>query len=124
MGSSKNLHDAKRIIWGHRGRILTAPENTLMAFSQSLQVGDTEIEFDITLSEDCEPIIIHDSTLKRTTNGQSGVLNHTYEQLRELDAGSWFDPRFSGERLPRLCDVLEELRGRVYLKMGNKLSAW
>ena len=124
MSSLKILRDAERIIWAHRGRNRTAPENTLIAFRQSLEAGDIGIEFDVTLSADCEPVVIHDDTLERTTNGQGGVFNHTYATLSELDAGSWFNLRYSEERLPLLCDVLKELRGRMYLNIEIKFSAW
>jgi len=124
MGSLKNLRDAERIIWAHRGRSRTAPENTLMAFRQSLDAGDAGIEFDVTLSADCKPVIIHDDTLERTTDGQGEVFNHDYATLMELSAGSWFGPRYSEERLPRLYDVLEELGERIYINMEIKSSAW
>lgn len=124
MGTLKNLRDAEWIVWAHRGRSRTAPENTLMAFRQSLEAGDAGIEFDVALSADCEPVIIHDDTLERTTSGQGGVSNHSYATLKKLDAGSWFDPRFSEEKLPSFYDVLKELRGRVYLNMEIKLSVW
>jgi len=124
MNTLKHLRDEEHIIWAHRGRSRTAPENTLMAFRQSLEAGDAGIEFDVALSADGEPIIIHDDTLERTTNGQGGVSSHNYATLSKLDAGSWFDPRFSEEKLPSFYDVLEELHGRVYLNIEIKLSAW
>jgi len=77
------------------------------------------IEFDVRLSSDGVPVIIHDQTLKRTTNGRGPVRARSLAELRKLDAGSWFDPRFAGEKMPTLDEVLK-LGPRVKLNIEIK----
>lgn len=90
----------------HRGASAEAPENTMAAFRRALEVGCDLLEFDCHLSRDGAVVVIHDDTLERTTNGQGWVADHTLEELRRLDAGSWFSSRFDAERIPSLDDVL------------------
>lgn len=96
-------------IIAHRGASAYAPENTLAAFSRAAQMGMHWLEFDVMLSADKVPIIFHDDDLDRTTNGHGAVGHHTYAELQQLDAGSWFDPRFSNERIPSLAETVEFL---------------
>lgn len=94
----------------HRGASAYAPENTLVAFTKAAQLGIKWLEFDVMLAACGEPIIFHDDTLDRTTN-ESGELKHLpYAHLRTLDAGKWFDPIFSGERIPSLKQTLDFLK--------------
>lgn len=95
---------------GHRGASAEAPENTLAAFALAVAQGARMIELDVRLSLDGFPVIIHDGTLERTTSGKGRVEDMRLDDLRTLDAGSWFDPRFSGERLPRLVDAIDFAR--------------
>ncbi len=81
-----------------------APENTLAAFSRALGLG-TGIEMDVRLSADNEIVVIHDSTVNRTTNGSGSVASKTLAQLKALDAGSHFDSAFAGETIPTLAEV-------------------
>lgn len=97
-----------RII-GHRGASGSAPENTLAAFRAAAAAGAKMVEFDVTLSRDGVPVVIHDDTLERTTNGRGNVTDHTAEELAGLDAGSWFSAEFAGEPLPTLAAVIAEL---------------
>jgi len=92
---------------GHRGASAYAPENTMASFTKAAQLGVKWIEFDVMLSSDDEPIIFHDELLDRTTNGCHEVDRFCSAYLRTLDAGAWFDARFSGERIPSLQQVLE-----------------
>ncbi len=96
-------------IIGHRGAAAYAPENTFAAFNTALSLGCRHIEFDVMLSADGEPFVIHDESLKRTTNGRGdvGLVNASY--LESLDAGKWFSSRFLGEKIPHLSDVLKWL---------------
>jgi glycerophosphoryl diester phosphodiesterase len=94
----------------HRGASAYAPENTLSAFLKAAQLNIKWVEFDVMLSACEEPIIFHDETLNRTTNQQGQVADHTYAYLATLDAGSWFSPEFSGERIPRLSAILALLK--------------
>ena len=93
----------------HRGASAYAPENTLVSFTKAAQMGSRWIEFDVMLSADREVIVFHDETLARTTNGEGRVGDYPYSYLRTLDAGSWFAPEFSGERIPTLDLVAQFL---------------
>lgn len=94
----------------HRGFSAIAPENTLAAFSAAVESGADGIEFDVQLCADRLPVIIHDSTLDRTTNGNGYVREQTLAQLNKLDAGSWFDSRFSSEKIPTFAEALDLLK--------------
>ncbi|HEY3377327.1 MAG TPA: glycerophosphodiester phosphodiesterase family protein [Armatimonadota bacterium] len=97
----------------HRGYSAIAPENTLAAFRSALAEHADGVEFDVHLSADGIPVVIHDPVLGRTTNGTGEVRAHTVAQLQALDAGSWKSPEFAGERIPLLKDTLALLRGRT-----------
>lgn len=94
----------------HRGASANAPENTLAAFRMAWKEGADGIEGDFHLTADGEVVCIHDDKTKRTANGNLPVKTSTLEQLRALDYGSWKDPKFSGERIPLLSEVLDELQ--------------
>lgn len=91
----------------HRGASGYAPENTLAAFDKAVEMQADYIEIDVQLSKDDLPVVIHDDTLDRTTNGTGNVSAYTLEELRSLDAGSWFDKKYAGEKIPSLNEVLE-----------------
>ena len=91
----------------HRGASGYAPENTLAAFRKAAELGARFIETDLRLSRDMHFVAIHDATLERTTNGRGGVNNRTLAELRQLDAGSWFNTEFAGERIPTLEEIFE-----------------
>ena len=93
-------------IVAHRGASGYAPENTLAAFRRAVELGATFIETDLQLSRDAHFVALHDATLDRTTNGRGRVHDFKLAELRELDAGSWFDPKFAGERIPTLEEIL------------------
>ena len=90
----------------HRGASALAPENTLAAFLLAKQHGAFWVEFDVMLSADGEAVVIHDESVARTTNGQGDVDKINYVQLAQLDAGSWFHPRFAAERIPTLQETI------------------
>ena len=89
----------------HRGGGCLAPENTLVAIRTGAQRGFAGVEFDVMLSRDAVPVLIHDETLERTTNGAGAVANAAWAELAPLDAGSWFGAAFAGEPLPRYADA-------------------
>ena len=95
------------VIEAHRGDSANAPENTLAAFQRALALGVAWIELDVHPAKDGTLMVLHDDTVDRTTNGSGAVRDLTPDQLRRLDAGSWFAPSFSGERIPGLPEVLE-----------------
>lgn len=90
----------------HRGASGGAPENTMTAFQQAVELGATFIETDLHLTRDARFVAIHDSTLERTTNGRGSVHEFSLAELRELDAGHWFDREYIGERIPTLEEIL------------------
>jgi glycerophosphoryl diester phosphodiesterase len=90
----------------HRGARASAPENTLAAFEAARQDGATWIETDIKLTADGVPILMHDDTLERTTNGHGAVADTTWAEMQAFDAGSWFGPAYAGSRIPSLAELL------------------
>lgn len=93
----------------HRGDNKYAPENTLPAFAQAIQKGADGVELDAKLTADGHVIVIHDGSVNRTTDGKGSVASFTLEAIRKLDAGSWFDPKFAGTKIPLLEEVFETL---------------
>ncbi len=93
----------------HRGASAYAPENTIASFRKAYELGATWLEFDVVLSADNEAIIFHDDELRRTTNGTGQIAKLDFKQLRELDAGSWFNKNFVGEKIPSLIEVIHFL---------------
>ena len=91
----------------HRGASGHAPENTFAAFQRAVELGATFIETDLHVTRDGRFVAIHDSTVGRTTNGSGEVHEFTLEELRQVDAGMWFDRDFMGERVPTLEEILE-----------------
>ena len=106
-------------IIGHRGAKANAPENTLVSLNKAHQEGAMWVEFDVKLTSDGVPILIHDATLERTTSGQGEVCNRSLQDIRRLDAGRWFGPSFAGERVPTLAETLDFLAAR---NMGFNLE--
>jgi glycerophosphoryl diester phosphodiesterase len=111
----------------HRGDTKHYPENTLPAFVSAVAKGAHMIEFDVYLTKDGFPIIIHDNTVDRTTDGSGNVTDYLFEDLRQLDAGSWFDQKFAGTRIPTLQETLEAIPRyilcNVHLKNAPGLAA-
>jgi len=108
-------------IIAHRGISGKAPENTLSAFSRAFETpGITMIELDVRISQDGQIIVLHDRTLQRTSTGNGAAHNYTMTELRQFDAGSWFHPSFSRERIPTLAEVLRLARGRTWVNIELK----
>lgn len=104
----------------HRGASAQAPENTLAAFRRALDLGVDAVEFDVHLSADGEPVVLHDPVVDRTTDGQGLVRDLPLAVLRRLDAGRWFGEAFAGERIPTLAEALDLLRGvRAIVEIKN-----
>ena len=111
----------------HRGDVRHFPENTLPAFASAVAKGAHMIEFDVYLTKDGAPVVIHDRTVDRTTDGTGNVNDYLFEDLRKLDAGSWFDPKFAGTRIPTLQETLAVIPRyilcNVHLKSAPGLAA-
>ncbi len=113
---------ARPLVVGHRGAGGVAPENTLAAFQAGMQSAEL-IELDVHLSKDGAVIVAHDADADRTTNGIGSWSDMTLEEIQKLDAGSWFDSRFAGQKIPTLSEVLAMVRGErtvlIELKWPN-----
>ena len=107
----------------HRGFSGRAPENTVAAIREAIAIGADMAEIDITLTADERVVVIHDETLQRTTNGSGNVAEHDFEEIRSLDAGSWFAPQFAGEKVPTLGEVLDLVKGQILLNVEIKSEA-
>ncbi|WP_338335322.1 glycerophosphodiester phosphodiesterase [Bacillus altitudinis] len=100
-------------IIAHRGSSSAAPENTIAAFDVAVEQGADYIELDVQMTMDQHVVVIHDDTVDRTTNGNGLVKSYTLDQLKKLDAGSWFDQQYTNERIPTLQEILERYSQRI-----------
>jgi glycerophosphoryl diester phosphodiesterase len=110
-------------VWviGHRGASALAPENTLAAFRLAGELGAGFIEADMRATRDGAVVALHDAAVDRTTSGRGLLARFALDELRELDAGSRFSPRFAGERVPTLEEILDwSLRARLGLFLEIK----
>lgn len=99
-------------VLAHRGAGTLAPENTLAAIRYGHGLGFRAVEFDARLTRDDVPVVIHDRTLERTTDGRGEVAAHTAAELRRLDAGRWFAPQYAGEPVPTLAEAIALCRAQ------------
>lgn len=107
----------------HRGFSKVAPENTLSAFKAAIDADADVIELDVHRTRDGQVVVIHDSSVNRTTNGQGDVADLTLGQIKQLDAGGWFSPAFQGERVPTLDEALSLIKGRANVMIEVKSKA-
>lgn len=115
---SGKLADFLRI--GHRGSSSECPENTIVSFRRALEQGAQMVECDLQLTADGHVVIIHDWTVERTTDGDGNVGEMGLDQLQSLDAGSWKDPKFAGERIPTLEETLDAVLPSARLNLELK----
>ena len=112
------------LIIGHRGASAVAPENTIAAFAAAIDAGADGIEFDVRLSRDGVPVVIHDASVYRTGGVNRRVADMTFNELNQVDVGSWFNrDRFSTQRVPSLAQLLELVHSNkllLYLEMKGK----
>jgi glycerophosphoryl diester phosphodiesterase len=108
-------------IIAHRGASADAPENTAAAFETAIAQGADMVEFDVRWSAEGTPVVMHDLTVERTTGGTGAVAAMRLEEIRGLDAGSWFGRRFRGERVLTLEEALAILGPRI--RMNIELCA-
>ena len=99
-------------IIGHRGAAAYAPENTLESIQTAADMGCKWVELDVKLSKDSVPMIFHDDDLDRTTNGHGPFAEKKFEDLRDLEAGSWFADGFAGIKIPTLEEAIEVILQR------------
>lgn len=113
---SRYVNENKTLIVAHRGYSEIAPENTISAFKAASNVGAKACEFDVQISKDGVLVVIHDNTVDRTTNGSGKVEQLSYEDLSSLDAGSWKDLKYKGEKIPTLLETL------TFLEKNNMIA--
>lgn len=94
----------------HRGSRLRAPENTMPSFMAARDEGAIWLETDVKLTADGIPILMHDDTLDRTTDGRGSVADRTWDEIKALDSGGWFSPAFAGTRVASLAELLDFAR--------------
>jgi glycerophosphoryl diester phosphodiesterase len=102
-------------ITAHRGSSLAAPENTLSAVTRAIADGATFVEFDVQLTADGVLVVAHDADLMRMARVPAVVSKSTYADLKKADLGIRFDPKFAGERIPTLEEVIDATRNRIKL---------
>ena len=103
------------INYAHRGASGYFPENTMLSFRKAIELGATGIETDVQMTSDGVLVLIHDEKVNRTTNGIGLVKDFTYDELNKLDAGSWFDKKYSNEKIPTAKELI------IFAKENNML---
>lgn len=96
----------------HRGDSARAPENTMPAYRKALRLGVWRLETDVRFTSNDVPVLMHDPTVGRTTNGRGQIAELTLTQVRSLDAGSWFSKQYAGVKVPTLYQLLDYGRTR------------
>lgn len=107
---------------GHRGFAASAPENTMPAFEKAVAQGVDYVELDVQLSVDRQIVVCHDDNLKRTTGMDAPLSSMTMEEIKQLDAGSWFSAEYTGTQIPTLEEVLDLINPtgiRIYLELKD-----
>ena len=107
-------------ITAHRGHARVAPENTLSAIQQAIESRADYAEIDVQLTADDVVVLLHDRDLKRVTGDSRPLAELTYDELSQLDVGSWFSQEFAGERIPTLKETMELSRGQIKLNIELK----
>jgi glycerophosphoryl diester phosphodiesterase len=112
----------KPIIIAHRGASAYAPENTLAAFNLAFELGADGIELDVELTNDGVPVVFHSDPVKMT-HGLISLKNMSLGEVKQLDAGAWFDIRYRGEKIPTLAEALSTMSPRGEVVIEIKWSA-
>jgi glycerophosphoryl diester phosphodiesterase len=110
------------LVIAHRGASELAPENTLEAFQIAVELNASAIELDVMLCADQHPVVIHDNTVDRTTNGTGKVSRLTIKELKQLDAGNHFGSKHKNCRIPELHEVLMQFGRSIPLNLELKNS--
>lgn len=112
------------LVFGHRGACGHAPMNTLPSFRKVVEIGADGTEFDVRLTRDGHMVIIHDPSVDDTTDGSGIVSEMSFAEIRELDAGAWYDGEFRGTRIPTLDEVLETLGKSMVINIEIKSEVY
>ena len=117
----KPVPEHRPYVVAHRGISGTFPENTLAAFTCACETpGIDMIELDVRLTKDDQVLVLHDRTLQRTSTGNGAARGYSVDEIKEFDAGSWFDPSFAEERIPTLHEVLALVDKRRWINIELK----
>jgi glycerophosphoryl diester phosphodiesterase len=115
--------DNRVLIFGHRGASAYAPMNTIPAFELAVKQGADAVELDVHLTKDGAVVVFHDFTVEETSNGEGEVAAMTLEEIKSLDAGSWFSPEFCGTEIPTLDEVFEAVGKKVFVNVEIKTES-
>ena len=107
----------------HRGASAYFPENTMVSFEGAIALGADMVELDVQLTADGEVVVFHDERISRCTNGRGSIADYTLVELKKLDAGSWFDKKYAGARLPTLVEALELCKDKIAVNVEIKTEA-
>ncbi|MCE9534395.1 MAG: glycerophosphodiester phosphodiesterase family protein [Planctomycetes bacterium] len=105
---------------GHRGSCADRPENTLASYRRAIEVGAHAAELDARTTKDGALICMHDADVEHTTDGKGKIANLTLAEIKTLDAGGKFAPKFKGERVPELREVLALCKGKIVVMIDLK----
>ncbi len=108
----------------HRGNSSVAPQNTLASLEAAWRAGADAVEVDVHLTADRQVVVIHDDTVEATTDGAGAIADLTLDELRALDAGSWFSPAYGGQRIPTYDELLAFLARRDVGLLLEVKGAW
>jgi glycerophosphoryl diester phosphodiesterase len=114
----------KQLLIAHRGASAYAPENTMASVCYALEMDFDMIEIDVRLSKDNQVVLLHDKTIKRTSDGRGRLSDYTYDELQGFDFGSWFSDKFKDERIPLLSDVIELVGAKKPLFIEIKTGSY
>ena len=117
--SEKNIYVA-----AHRGFSEKYPENTMAAFCAAVELGVDQIETDVQVTKDGELVIIHDSTVDRTSNGSGKVEDMTLEELRRLDFGAWKNEKFKGEKIVTFTEFMNYAKTLPEITLDIELKVY
>jgi len=124
---SQDVELPKKGLCAHRGDQGVAPESTIPAFEAAVKAGAQQVEFDVQRTKDGKLVVIHDLWLDRTTTGKGNVKDATFDEIRSLDAGVKFDPKFAGLQVPTFEEVLDcfprDVILNIHLKTGAGVAA-
>jgi glycerophosphoryl diester phosphodiesterase len=120
-GAAEAARKVRQII-AHRGSSIDRPENTLASYRRAIEAGATAAECDVRTTRDGVLVSLHDADVRRTSNGKGDVAGMTLAELRQLDFGNWFDPKFRDERIPTLEEILALGKGRIDVMLDLKES--
>lgn len=118
--TAKPIQKSKLEITAHRGDSATIPENTLMAIKHAIRGNADYVEIDIQETKDCMVVVLHDDNMKRVSGIAKNIEDCTFDEISQMDVGSWLNPKFSIARIPTLEEVLILCQGKIKLNIEIK----